>query len=154
MKLISDLWATGIPNFDPMLTKEPTNMSFNELTPQMIIRPPPSNVLVMDAVSHLESILRPPRLSGNGYRRTRLNHNLQTRLEDMVSVLRVFLTGEQWVKVSQQVAVAKGRGSYYGRVLRHWIHAFILDLTSLPTNAWGSGNVCRLDTEDGLCGEL
>jgi hypothetical protein len=155
MKLISDLWATGIPDFDPMLAEGPANFPFSESTPRQIpIRSAPSKISVMDAIVNLEFILRPPRLSGKGYRRVRLNQNLQTRIEDMLSALRLFLTHGQWIEASQQTAVARGRGAYYGKVLRHWINAFILDPTSLPTNTWGSGNICRLDTEDGLQEEL
>jgi hypothetical protein len=35
-----------------------------------------------------------------------------------------------------------------------WIPRFILDPMLLPTNAWGSTNISRLDTEDGLREEL
>jgi len=155
MKLISDLRATGIPDFDPMPANEATNIPFDNGIPrQMSIRSSPSKVSAMSAVVNPEFILRPLRLSGKGYRRARLDQNLQTRIEDMLSVLRLFLTGDQWIEASQQTAVAQGRGPYYGRVLRPWIHAFILNPASLPTNAWGSGTTCRLDTEDGLQEEL
>lgn len=155
MKLISDLWAAGIPDFDPMSAEEPGNIPVDDHTPyKPSNRTAPSKISAMQAIITLEVILRPPRSSGRGYRRARLNHNLQSRIEDMLSVLRLFLLHEQWVEASHQIAVAKGRGTYYGKVLRHWIHQFILDPTSLPTNAWGSGNICRLDTEDGLREEL
>ena len=72
----------------------------------------------------------------------------------MLSVLRLFVSHKQWVVASHEIAVSKGRGLYYERTLRHWIHKFILDPTSLPTNAWGSGTICCLDTEDGLGEEL
>ena len=155
MKLISDLWSTGIPDFDPMPANEATNIPLDDHIPhRMSIRSAPSKISAMSAVADLEFILRPLRISGKGYRRAKLNQNLQTRVEDMLSVLRLFLTNDQWIEASQQIAVAKGRGAYYGKVLRHWIHTFILDPKSLPTNAWGSGNICRLDTEDGLREEL
>jgi hypothetical protein len=155
MKLISDLWATGIPDFDPMPMPagEPANPD-EFAAYQVPVRSAPSKISAMNAIVSLEFILRPPRPSGRGYRKAKLNYNLQTRVEDMLSVLRLFLAHEQWLEASEQVAVAKGRGTYYGKHLRHWIHAFILDPTSLPTNAWGSGNICRLDTEDGLREEL
>ena len=152
MKLISELWATGIPDFDPM---SGTDVSVDDPTPyRPSNRTAPSKASAMRAGATLKAILRPPRLSGKGHRQARLNYSLQTRIEDMLSVLRLFLSHGQWVEASHQVAVAKGRGSYYGRVLRHWVHRFILDPTSLPTNAWGSGNICRLDTDDGLHEEL
>ena len=155
MKLIGDLQATGIPDFDPMPVNNATNISFDNSIPhQTFIRSSPSRVSATSAVMNLEFILRPPRLSGKGYRRAKLDQNLQTRIEDMLSVLHLFLTDNQWIKASQQTAVAKGRGPYYGRILRHWIRGFILNPASLPTNAWGSGTTCRLDTEDGLQEEL
>ena len=55
---------------------------------------------------------------------------------------------------SETITAAKGRGPYYGRTLQHWIKSFIIDRNALPTNTWGSGNVSRLDTEDGLRDEL
>lgn len=152
MKLISELWATGIPDFDPM---SGTDIPIDDPTPyRPSNRTAPSMALAMRTAATLEVILRPPRSSGKGHRRARLNYNLQSRIEDMLSVLRLFLSHEQWIEASRQVAVAKGRGPYYGRVLRYWIQRFILDPTSLPTNAWGSGNICRLDTDDGLHEEL
>jgi hypothetical protein len=153
MKLISDLWATGIPDFDPMPVGEPANID-NPTPYRVSNRSAPSKISAMNAIITLQFILKTPRQSGRGYCRMKLNHNLKTRIEDMLSVLCLFLTHEQWVEASQQVAVAKGRGSYYGKVLRHWIHMFIMDPKSLPTNAWGAGNICRLDTDDGLREEL
>ena len=55
---------------------------------------------------------------------------------------------------SEEVACTKGRGQYYGRVLRHWIKAFLIDNTSLPVTTWGTKNVSRLDAEPGLQDEL
>ena len=154
MKLISDLWATGIPDSNPMPVDELTNIPFNEPIPHQIsIQSALSKISAMNAVVNIGFILRPPRLSGKGCHWARLNQNLQTWIEDMLLVLCLFLTHEQWIKASQQVVVTKGWGSY-GRVLCHWIHSFILDPTSLPANAWASRNVCCLDTEDGLQEEL
>ena len=109
MKLISDLWSTGIPDFDPMPANEATNIPLDDhILHRMSIRSAPSKILAMSAVADLEFILRPLRISGKGYRRAKLNQNLQTRVEDMLSVLRLFLTNDQWIEASQQIAVAKG----------------------------------------------
>jgi hypothetical protein len=72
----------------------------------------------------------------------------------MQAVLRLFCKDTGWMEASETVAVTKGRGPYYGRTLRHWIKSFIADRNALPTNAWGSGNLSRLDADDGLRDEL
>jgi len=92
--------------------------------------------------------------TGNGYKQAKLNTTLKTWLQDMQSVLRLFCKDAGWMDASETIAVAKGRGPYYRRTLRHWIKSFITDGNSLPTNAWGSGNVSRLNTDDGLRDEL
>jgi hypothetical protein len=155
MKLVSDLWTVGIPDFDPMLVEEPENIPFDKPIQYRIPnRSAPLKIPTINAIANLKLILKPPRATGKGYRRVTLNHNLKTSIKDMLLLLHAFLTHGRWVKTSQYVAVTKGRGPYYGRVLRRWIHAFIADPTSLPTKEWGSGNVPHLDTEDGLREEL
>ena len=60
----------------------------------------------------------------------------------------------EWIEASHQVAITKGRGEHHGKHIRRWIHSFIRDPTSLPTDAWGLGNTSRLDTVDGLREDL
>ena len=155
MRLVSNLWMVGIPGFDPMLVEEPENIPINKPVQYKVSnRSAPMKIPTINAIAKLKFILKPPRASGKGYRRAMLNHNLKTSVEDMLSLLHAFYAHGRWVKTSRYIAETKGRGPYYGKVLRRWIHAFIADPTSLPTNDWGSGNVSRLDTEDGLREEL
>ena len=72
----------------------------------------------------------------------------------MQSVLRLLCKNNGWMDASKIIAMAKGRGPYYGRTLRRWIKSFITNTNALPTNAWGSGNTSHLDTEDGLRDKL
>jgi hypothetical protein len=108
MKLISDLWATGIPDFDPMPVKEPSGIPFNEpIQYQISIQFAPLKISAIYVVLALEFILKPLGPSRKAYQRAKLNYNLQAQIEDMLSVLRLFLTHGQWIKASQQVTVAK-----------------------------------------------
>ena len=155
MRLVSDLWAVGIPDFDSMSVEEPENIPFNKPVQYKVSnRSAPTKIPTINAIAKLKFILKPPRASGKGYRRAILNRNLETSIEDMLSLLHAFLAHGRWVKTSQYIAEIKGRGPYYGKLLRRWIHTFIANPKSLPTNDWGSGNVSRLDTEDGLREEL
>jgi len=155
MKLISELYSGLIPDFDPLPSWSTPPKPVDGLSPYGDNnRSPPSRASAHLAIMSLDLILRPPRTTGNGYKQPKLNTNLKTRLQDMQSVLRLFCKDAGWMDASETIAVAKGRGPYYGRTLRHWIKSFITDGNSLPTNAWGSGNVSRLDTDDGLRDEL
>jgi len=155
MKLISELYSELMPDFDPLPSPTAPPQGVDGLSPYgNSDRSPPSMDTVLLAIASLDSILRPPRATGKGYKQPKLNNILKSRLQDMQSVLRLFCKETGWMDASETVAVAKGRGPYYGRTLRHWIKSFIIDRGALPTNAWGSGNVSRLDTEDGLRDEL
>ena len=155
MRLVSDLWAVGIADSVPMLVEEPENIPFDKPIQYKISnQSAPSKILTINTIAKLKFILKPPRVSRKGYHRVTLNRNLERNIEDMLSLLRLFLTHGRWIEASRYVAVTKDRGIYHGKALRRWIHAFIADPTSLPTNNWGSGNVSRLDTEDGLHEEL
>lgn len=84
----------------------------------------------------------------------KLNSVLKSRLVDMQSALQLFVRHGKWIEDSEQVALIRGWGPYYGQILCHWIKAFITDTILLPTNAWGTGNVSCLDTEPDLHEEL
>ena len=56
----------------------------------------------------------------------------------MLSVLRLFLRHGEWMEDSEEVACTKGQGQCYGRVLCHWIKAFLIDNASLPVTTWGT----------------
>lgn len=151
MKLFDELWTGQIPNSDSLPQPEP------QPPPTFlgsVDRSPPSRTSAISAISMVDAILQPPRATGRGYRPVKLNSILKSRLVDMQSVLRLFVRHGEWMEDSEQIAVTRGRGPYYGRILRHWIKAFIIDTTSLPTNAWGTGNVSHLDTEPNLREEL
>ena len=110
MKLVSDLSVIRIPDPNCMSVDEPENIPLNKL---IQYRPSnrsasPSKISATNAIANLKLILRPPRASGKGYRRATLNHNLETQIQDMLSLLRLFLPESQWVKASLQVAVTKG----------------------------------------------
>lgn len=156
MKLVSELHP-GLKILDLSLPRPPTapNNDVNELSPYgNHNRSPPSMDAARVAITLLDSILRPPRATGNGYKQPKINNILKSRLQDMQSVLRLFCRNTGWIKASEIIAAAKGRGPYYGRTIRHWIKSFVRDHNALPTNAWGSGNFSRLDTGEGLRDEL
>ena len=146
-KLISELYSEPPPATPPQCVDGLGPYGNND-------RLPPSRDTALLAITSLDVILRPPRATGSGHKRPKLNTILKTRLQDMQSVLRLFCKDTGWTDASETVAVAKGRGPYYGRTLRHWIKSFIIDHNALPTDARGSGNASRLDTEDGLREEL
>jgi hypothetical protein len=157
MKLISELYSGLIPDFDPLSSLPVPPQGVGGIGPYgNNDRSPPSTDTALEAIASLDSILRPPRATGNGYKQPKINNILKSRLQDMQSVLRLFCKNTRlgWMDASETIAVAKGRGPYYGRTLRHWIKSFVTDRNALPTNAWGCGNVSRLDTEDGLRDEL
>ncbi|KAF9642330.1 hypothetical protein BDM02DRAFT_3241077 [Thelephora ganbajun] len=66
----------------------------------------------------------------------------------MQSVLHLFVRHGEWIEDSEQIALTRGQGQYYGRLLHHWIKSFIIDTTSLPTNAW------EPDLREELCNHL
>jgi hypothetical protein len=155
LNLISELHSAFIPNFDRLRSTTTPSQCVDGLGPyRNNDRSPPANDTALLAIASLDSILRPPRATGNGYKQPKINTILKSRLQDMQSVLRLFSKGTGWIKASETIAVAKGRGPYYGRTIRHWIKSFITDRNTLPTNAWGCGNASRLDTDDGLRDEL
>ena len=151
MKLFSELWTGQIPHFDSLSESVP---HLPRAFPGSTDCSAPSCAAVISAIHEIDAILQPPRTTGYGHQQTKLNSVLKSRLTDMQSVLHLFLRHGEWTEDSEQIALTRGRGQYYGRILRHWIKSFIIDTASLPTNAWGSGNVSRLDTEPGLCEEL
>lgn len=117
MKLISELYSELIPDFDPL--SSPTSLlppkGVDGLSPYgNNDRSPPSRDTALLAIASLDAILRPPRATGNGYKQPKLNAILKTRLQDMQSVLRLFCKDTGWMDASETIAVAKGRGPYYG----------------------------------------
>ena len=101
MKLVSDLSAAGFLDFNRTLVDESENLPFNKLVQcRPSNRSTPSKISAINAITNLELILRPPRASGKGYRRAMLNRNLETRIQDMLSLLRLFLPHSQFVKAS------------------------------------------------------
>ena len=106
MMLIDDLWAAGIPGFDPMSEQGPTNPPFDDPTPyRPSNRTAPSNTLVLRVIIMLEAILRPPQLSGRGLLRAKLNYNLRSRIEDMLAVLWLFISHKQWIDALSSLVV-------------------------------------------------
>jgi hypothetical protein len=149
MKLFSNLWDTL--DFDPFPgPKLPLPRNF----PGFADRSAPSHAAAISAIHNIDAILRPPRGTGHGYKHPNLNSALKFRLEDMQSVLHLFVKHGEWMEDSEEIACIRGRGQYYGRVLRHWIKSFIADSASLPVSAWGNGNVSRLDAEPELHDKL
>jgi len=152
MKLFSELWTDEIPDFDPFPQPE-----FGQLPghfPGSPDRSSPTYATAISTISDINDILRPPRTTGYGYRPAKLNSTLKSRLVDMQSVLRSYVRHGRWMDASEEIAFARGRGPYYGRTLRHWIKSFIVDPSIVPTDAWGTRNISRLDTKQDLHEEL
>ena len=98
----------------------------------------PSRTAAISAIHNIDEILRPPRGTGHGHKHANLNSILRICLEDMLSVLHLFLRHGEWMEDSEEVACTKGQGQCYGRVLCHWIKAFLIDNASLPVTTWGT----------------
>ena len=90
MKLVSDLLATGILDFNCTLVDRSENMPLNNpVQYRPSNRSAPLKISATNAITNLELILRPLRMSGKGYCRATLNRNLETRIQDMLSLLRL-----------------------------------------------------------------
>ena len=108
MRLVSDLWAVGIADSVPMLVEEPENIPFDKPIQYKISnRSAPSKILTINTIAKLKFILKPPRVSRKGYHRVTLNRNLERNIEDMLSLLCLFLTHGRWIEASRYVAVTK-----------------------------------------------
>ena len=102
MKLFSDLWTDQTPDFDPCFPSEPQLPSG---FPGTANRSPPSHHAAIGAINDIQAILWPPRTTGRGYQLVTLNCTLKSRLEDMQSVLHLFVKHGEWMVDSEQVVI-------------------------------------------------
>ena len=150
MKLFSELWTNQTHGESDPQPESNQLLHF----PGSADRSPPSYTAAVSAVTKIDTVLHPPKTTGHGHKPANINHTLKSRLTDMQSILHLFIRHRKWMEDSEQVAFTRGRGPYYGRRLRSWIKSFIADAGILPTDAWGTSKLSRLDTEPELRQDL
>lgn len=120
---------------------------------------PPSIEEALLALGDLRRILKPPRVTGKGYKDPDLKTVLRQRLEGMSQLLWTYCdpqspTYGKWIAASVRVAGALQKKPRYARTVRQRARAFIEDHTDLPYANYGIGNESILDTDEGLAQEI
>lgn len=122
----------------------------------------PTEVLARAALVELEETLKPHRVSGRGYKESKLDDWTWERLDEV----RVFLnhyTAEgspvrgRWTEAAK--LTVQGRfggklGRYHRDLLCARARAYIRDRTNVPYNPFGKWNTSRIDALDGLREEI
>jgi hypothetical protein len=116
---------------------------------------PPSLEKARTALDDIETILKPPRMSGNGYKDPGLDSVLQACLEMMKRFLWTFIDDRNtlgWVASSLDTIRKDGRGktsgTYSARRLHKWTWAYVDDHDCLPNNLYGTWNHSILEDKD------
>ena len=120
---------------------------------------PPTLDQARSAMDDLAKLLKPPRLTGAGYKDPMVDLLLRERLEHMKLFLWAYIdpksaTFEKWIGASLQVANAVQRKPWYGRTLQMRVRAFISDRDNLPFNIYGEWNESLIDKDEDLAQEI
>lgn len=89
---------------------------------------PLSHETARDALYKLDTLLRPPRATGAGYKPTQLNEHSQHRVGMMASCLRLYTDHNlKWsfTYASEIAAIGAGHGITYGQNIRKCIRTFV-----------------------------
>ncbi|KAG5639847.1 hypothetical protein DXG03_002842 [Asterophora parasitica] len=133
-------------------TTNPSDSSIPHTSLSYKSKAPPTIHEAMRALEDLNGILRPRRSNGKGDRDPNIPLVLRTRLEQMKTLLVIYLDakgvyGGQWMAASMHAATIAQAGPSKARSLRYWLRAFIADRSSLPTSKC-KGSKSRIEDED------
>ncbi|KAJ7913207.1 hypothetical protein B0H13DRAFT_1612824 [Mycena leptocephala] len=112
---------------------------------------PPSRQKVDTAIVKLNAILHPSRgPNTKGYKIVDMNMVLRSRLELMISFLRLYASEgyAEWAKSADIIAKSAGKGSWLSRRIREWAVNFIKNEENLPVAEYGKMNGSVLEDED------
>jgi hypothetical protein len=113
------------------------------------------------AANQLKKVVQPPQNKGGGHKDPGLDLPSQMQYEQMLMVLctystkaTAFVDEKGWIEASQWVSVTWNRGASYASHLRKWCHAYMLDLTTLPRNIYGTWKSSVLLMDEDLRDEI
>ncbi|KAF9513551.1 hypothetical protein BS47DRAFT_1362397 [Hydnum rufescens UP504] len=113
------------------------------------------------AAAQLEKVMQPPRNKGAGHKDPGLDFPSQMQYEQMLMVLctygtkaTAFIDKKGWIEASQWVLAAWNRGDSYTSCLQKWCCTYMLDLTMLPRNIYGTWKSSILLTDEDLRDEI
>ena len=87
-------------------------------------------------------------------RKAKVDYFTFTRLKQMLQLLRFYAFGPihkgKWIQASEAVALSEGKAARYGKDMRRWCQAFILDHQTLPRNMHGVWKTSVLHSDEDL----